>query len=94
MGGGSSVRGLRGQNRSLKATRIAANIGKGFAVVFGIFAIITFSPILIIIAVFIYLGASQESNAMRYKFLLQDVTVGDMMSKPVMSVPLRCRSGK
>ncbi len=89
MDGGRVLRAWLAKSKPLpEATRIAANIGKGFAVVFCIFAIITYSPILIIIAVFIYLGASQESNAMRYKFLLKDVTVGDMMSKPVMSVPL------
>ena len=89
MDGGRVLRAWLAKSKPLpEATRIAANIGKGFAVAFGIFAIITFSPVLIIIAVFIYLGASQESNAMRYKFLLQDVTVGDMMSKPVISVPL------
>jgi len=89
MDGGRVLRAWLAKSKPLpEATRIAANLGKGFAVAFGIFAIITFSPVLIIIAVFIYLGASQESNAMRYKFLLQDVTVGDMMSKPVISVPL------
>ena len=89
MDGGRVLRAYLARSKPLPvATRIAANIGKGFAVLFGIFAVITFSPILVIIAVFIYLGAGQESNAMRYKFLLQDVTVRDMMSTPVLSVPL------
>lgn len=89
MDGGRVLRAWLARTKPLpEATRIAANIGKGFAIIFGIFAIITLSPILIIIAVFIYLGASQESDAIRYKFLLKDVIVGDMMSKPVMSVPL------
>jgi len=89
MDGGRVLRAWLAKSRPLpEATRIAATIGKGFAILFGIFAIVTFSPILIIIAVFIYLGAGQEADAMRYKFLLQDVTVGDMMSKPVVSVPL------
>ena len=88
MDGGRVLRAWLARSRPLPdATRIAANIGKGFAVVFGIFAIITFSPILVIIAFFIYIGAGQEANALRYNFLLKDVTVGDMMSKPVIARP-------
>jgi Zn-dependent protease/predicted transcriptional regulator len=88
MDGGRVLRAWLARSRPLpEATRIAATIGKVFAVVFGIFAIITFSPILIIIAFFIYIGAGQEANALRYNFLLQDVTVGDMMSRPVVAVP-------
>jgi Zn-dependent protease/predicted transcriptional regulator len=88
MDGGRVLRAWLAKSRPLpEATRIAANIGKGFAVLFGIFAIITFSPILIIIAFFIYIGAGQEANALRYNFLLKDVTVGDMMAKPVVAVP-------
>ncbi|HRU78931.1 MAG TPA: CBS domain-containing protein [Methanolinea sp.] len=68
------------------ATRIAADVGKAFAVIFGIVGVLLFSPILILIAFFIYIGATQESAAIRYTFLLKDVTVGDIMSSPVMTV--------
>lgn len=70
-----------------QATRIAADIGKGFAIVFGIVGLFAFSPFLILIALFIYIGANTESVAMKYTHLLQDVTVGQMMSGPVMTVP-------
>ncbi len=68
------------------ATRIAADVGKAFAVIFGIIGVLLFSPILILIAFFIYIGATQESTAIKYTFLLKDVTVGDIMTGPVMTV--------
>lgn len=70
-----------------QATQIAADIGKGFAIVFGIIGVLVFSPFLILIALFIYIGANMESTAVKYSHLLQDVTVGDMMSSPVTTVP-------
>lgn len=70
-----------------RATQIAADIGKGFAIVFGIIGLFAFSPFLILIALFIYIGANMESTAVKYSHLLQDVTVGDMMSSPVTTVP-------
>jgi Zn-dependent protease/predicted transcriptional regulator len=70
-----------------RATKIAADIGKGFAIVFGLIGLFFFSPFLILIALFIYIGASMESTAVKYSYLLQDVTVGDMMSSPVTTVP-------
>jgi CBS domain-containing protein len=70
-----------------EATKIAADVGKGFAVIFGIIGLVTLSPFLILIALFIYIGAGMESTAVKYSHLLQDVTVGSMMSSPVTSVP-------
>jgi len=70
-----------------RATKIAADIGKGFAIIFGIIGLFTFSPFLILIALFIYIGANTESTAMKYSHLLQNVTVGEMMSTPVTTVP-------
>ena len=69
-----------------RATKIAADIGKGFAIIFGIIGLFS-NPFLILIALFIYIGASSESTAVKYSFLLQNVTVGDMMSSPVTTVP-------
>lgn len=69
-----------------EATRIAAAVGKAFAVIFGVIGVIGLNPILVLIAIFIYFGAGQEASASKYNFLLKDVTVGDMMSKPVVSV--------
>jgi Zn-dependent protease len=88
MDGGRVLRAWLAERMPLhRATKIAADIGKGFAIVFGLIGLFFFSPFLILIAFFIYIGASMESAAVKYSYLLQDVTVGDMMSKPVTTVP-------
>ncbi|MDO9549470.1 MAG: CBS domain-containing protein [Methanoregula sp.] len=88
MDGGRVLRAwLAGRMPLHRATKIAADIGKGFAIIFGIIGLVTFSPFLILIALFIYIGANAESTAMKYSHLLQNVTVGDMMSTPVTTVP-------
>lgn len=88
MDGGRVLRAWLAQKMPLhQATKIAADIGRLFAVFFGIFGFLIFSPILIIIAFFIYIGANQEATMVRYNFLLRDVSVGDVMSSPVTTVP-------
>ncbi len=87
MDGGRVLRAFLARSMPLnKATRIAADVGKVFAVLFGIFGIVLLNPILILIAFFIYIGASQESTAMKYNFLLKDVTVSDIMAPNVRTV--------
>jgi len=87
MDGGRVLRAwLAGRMPLYRATKIAADIGKGFAVIFGIIGLFMFSPFLILIALFIYIGANMESVAVKYSHLLQDVTVGSMMSSPVTTV--------
>jgi Zn-dependent protease len=88
MDGGRVLRAVLATRMPLdRATGIAANVGKIFAVIFGIIGLVLLSPFLILIALFIYIGASMESTAVQYHFLLQDVTVGGMMSFPVTTVP-------
>jgi len=88
MDGGRVLRAWLAERMPLhRATKIAADVGKGFAIIFGLVGLVFFSPFLILIAFFIYIGASMESTAVKYSYLLQDVTVGDMMSSPVTAVP-------
>ena len=87
MDGGRVLRAWLARRMSLsRATKIAADIGKIFAVLFGIVGFLLLNPILILIAFFIYIGASQEATSLRYNILLQDVTVADAMSSPVVTV--------
>ncbi|MDD1687469.1 CBS domain-containing protein [Methanoregula sp.] len=87
MDGGRVLRAWLAKRMPLhQATKIAADIGKGFAIVFGIIGLFAFSPFLILIALFIYIGANMESSAVKYSHLLQDVSVGSMMSTPVTTV--------
>lgn len=88
MDGGRVLRAWLAQRMPLpRATKIAADVGKVFAVIFGILGVVLLNPILILIAFFIYIGAGQESTAVKYNFLLQDVTVGTIMAGNVISVP-------
>ncbi len=88
MDGGRVLRAWLAKRMPLnRATRIAADVGRAFAVIFGIVGFLLFNPILIIIAFFIYIGANQEATSLRYNILLQDVSVSDAMSTPVKTVP-------
>ena len=87
MDGGRVLRAWLAKRMPLpRATKIAADIGRGFAVVFAIIGVIEFNPLLLLIAFFIYIGAGQETVAVKYSVLLRDIRVGNMMSRPVMTV--------
>lgn len=87
MDGGRVLRAWLARRMPLsRATRIAADVGKGFAILFGLVGFLLLNPILILIAFFIYIGANQEATYLRYNILLQDVTVEDAMSSPVTTV--------
>src|SRR3990172_12515861 len=61
-----------------RATELAATIGQGFAVVFGILGIF-YNPMLIVIAVFIFLAASGEAANAQLRAVAQGALVSDAM---------------
>jgi CBS domain-containing protein len=61
-----------------RATELAATIGQGFAVVFGILGIF-YNPMLVIIAVFIFLAASGEAAQAQLRAVAQGTLVADAM---------------
>jgi len=61
-----------------QATTIAAKIGQGFALLFGIYGFF-YNPILVLIAVFLWMGASAENKMEQLKISLADITVADAM---------------
>ncbi|MCB1062607.1 MAG: site-2 protease family protein [Verrucomicrobiae bacterium] len=61
-----------------KATLIAARIGQGLAFVFGFLGLFG-NPLLIFIALFVYLGASQENAMAQMKDVTTGVHVSDAM---------------
>lgn len=87
MDGGRVLRALlslRGDR--VWATRVAASIGKGVAllmggaVLLGMAGVIQFQqPLLLLIAVFVWIGASQEAEAVGRKSVLEGVRVRDAM---------------
>jgi len=79
MDGGRVLRAiLASRMDSVKATQIAANVGRGFAVVMGI-AGIFFNPFLILTALFVWSGAGAEAKAVEVKAGLKGLVVRDAL---------------
>lgn len=64
-----------------KATRIAVNFGHVFALVFAYFGIVRFNIILIVIAIFIYMAASNEELQVDVKETLKKFKVRDILPR-------------
>jgi Zn-dependent protease len=68
MDGGRILRGvLTPRLGALRATRIAATVGKVFAVLFGIWGLLTLNLILVLIGFFVFVGAQSEQRATMMK---------------------------
>ena len=79
--GGRVFRSLLERTRTLEdATRIATRVGHRLAIAMGVIGIVV-SPLLAVIAVFIYLGASAEEAATIIHVRLDHRTVGDVMRR-------------
>ena len=85
MDGGRVLRALLAMRMgSARATKLAASIGQAFAVIFGILGIL-YNPMLIVIAVFVFLAASGEAknaelNAMARGALVSDAMITEFQS--------------
>jgi Zn-dependent protease/CBS domain-containing protein len=87
MDGGRVLRALLAMRMgNARATELAATIGQGFAVVFGILGIF-YNPMLIIIAVFIFLAASGEAAHAQLKAVAQGALVSDAMITSFQTLP-------
>ncbi len=67
----------------LEATKRAAKVGRYFALGMAVFGVFTLNFFLIIIALFVYIGASEEEQATTITESLHGVTVGQVMSPNV-----------
>src|SRR6266516_3937107 len=80
MDGGRVLRALLATRMSYaRATQVAANIGQGFAFVFGFVGLILPNPFLIFIAFFVYIGASQEAALAQMKDVSRRFPVSSAM---------------
>jgi Zn-dependent protease/predicted transcriptional regulator len=61
-----------------RATRIAASIGRAMAVLFGLMGLV-YSPFLLFIAIFIWLGATHEAEVARLKSAVGGIPVNQVM---------------
>ncbi len=79
MDGGRVLRALLAMRMDYaRATNIAATVGQGMAILFG-FAGLFLNPMLLFIAFFVWIGASQEASATQMKSSLADARVADAM---------------
>ncbi len=86
MDGGRVLRAYLAERMNfVQATEMAASIGKTLAIVMAITGIL-FNPFLILIAIFVYLGADQESKMVLLNTLLEGINVRDIMTGEVKTV--------
>jgi Zn-dependent protease len=63
---------------ALRATEIAAGVGRAFALLFGLVGLL-YNPFLVLIALFVWIGAAGESAALHQRTLLSGVPVERVM---------------
>lgn len=92
MDGGRVLRAiLAGRMSYIKATSIAANVGKMFAILMGIFGFINAMQggsgfWFILIGFFIYIGASEEEKSTQVSITLEGVKIKEIMTREVKTV--------
>ena len=70
----------------VQATSRAASIGRMFAIIMGILGVFSLNFLLLLIAFFVYIGASEEEKATAISISLEGVKVRDIMSSDVHTV--------
>ena len=72
-----------------RATRIAANIGQGFALLFAAAGVFTRNPVLVFIALFVFMAAGEERAVVQTRASLSGLPVSAAMVTAFMSVETR-----
>ena len=70
----------------IRATRNAAGIGKIFAILMFVLGVFTFNFMLLFVAFFFYVGASEEEKATEIIVSLEGIKVSDIMSAQVRTI--------
>jgi Zn-dependent protease/CBS domain-containing protein len=87
MDGGRVLRALLATRLSYaRATQIAASIGQGCAFIFGFIGLFG-NPLLLFIALFVYMGASQEAALAQLKDISRSFPVSSAMVREFRSLP-------
>lgn len=87
MDGGRVLRAWLSKRQSYEeATNTAVSIGKAFSVILAIISILAFQWWLAILALFLYISASEEGKMFKTTTILEGVIVKDIMSTDVLTV--------
>lgn len=87
MDGGRVLRAyLAGKMNFVKATELAAQTGKFLAILMSLAGIFLLNIFLVLVALFVYIGAEQEYKMIMVSSLLEGIKVTDIMTSPVKSV--------
>ena len=70
----------------VRATNLAASVGKMFAIAMGILGLFSGSFLLLLVAFFVYIGATEEGRATAINICLEGIKVRDIMSADVHTV--------
>ncbi len=85
--GGRILRSVLASRMEYKrATKIASNIGKGFAVAMAVLGIF-FNIWLVLVAVFVYIGATEEDKNLQISVTLEGYKVKNLMTPKIDSIP-------
>jgi Zn-dependent protease len=94
MDGGRVLRALLATRMNYaRATNIAATIGQFIAFVFGFWGLVGGNPLLIFVALFVYMGAGQEAAATQMRELARHSAVGDAMISDFRTLPATATLG-
>jgi len=66
----------------VRATQVAARVGKVIAVLMGIWGFFTLNMLLVLVAIFVFMGADSENRAVVIRTLLGHLLVRDVMTAP------------
>ena len=87
MDGGRVLRALLARERPYaEATRTAAAVGKGMAILLAVVAVLLWAPLMLLVAMFVYVAAGAESRATVVRDLLRGMTARELMSSDVRTV--------
>lgn len=65
----------------VRATRVAAGIGQAFALAIGLFALFSFDLLLLVVALFIFLGAGTERSQSEMQSALKGLQLGEAYNR-------------
>ncbi|MDQ3262610.1 MAG: site-2 protease family protein [Myxococcota bacterium] len=88
MDGGRILRALLTRRLGrVGATVLAARVGKGFALLFGLWGLLSGNLMLLLIAVFVFIGAEGESQSVTTQEAFARLQVEELMNPQVATVP-------